>query len=95
MYAPLPIVSLTFSLAFPSQVLCKPNTVKPVIKFEASIYCLTKEEGGRHTPFFTKYRPQFFFRTADVTGAVTLNEERQARVQVVCLYSLSVRMCKR
>jgi len=59
------------------QVLCKPNTVKPVTKFEASVYALTKEEGGRHTPFFTNYRPQFFFRTADVTGAVSLGEDRQ------------------
>jgi len=59
------------------QVLCKPNTVKPVTKFEASVYALTKEEGGRHTPFFTNYRPSFFFRTADVTGAVTLPEDRQ------------------
>ncbi|EOD21886.1 translation elongation factor Tu [Emiliania huxleyi CCMP1516] len=47
------------------QVLCKPGTVKPVTKFKASVYALTKEEGGRHTPFFTNYRPQFFFRTAD------------------------------
>jgi len=54
------------------QVLCKPNTLKPVTKFEASVYALTKEEGGRHTPFFTNYRPQFFFRTADVTASVTL-----------------------
>jgi elongation factor Tu len=59
------------------QVLCKPNTIKPVTKFEASIYALTKEEGGRHTPFFTKYAPQFFFRTANVTGSVTLSEDRQ------------------
>jgi len=59
------------------QVLCKPGTVKPVTKFEASIYCLTKEEGGRHTPFFSNYRPQFFFRTADVTGSVNLPEDRQ------------------
>jgi len=59
------------------QVLCKPGTVQPVTKFEASIYALTKEEGGRHTPFFTNYRPQFFFRTADVTGSVLLPETRQ------------------
>lgn len=59
------------------QVLCKPGTVQPVTKFEASIYALTKEEGGRHTPFFTNYRPQFFFRTADVTGSVNLPETRQ------------------
>jgi len=54
------------------QVLCKPGTLKPIKKFEASVYALTKEEGGRHTPFFTNYRPQFFFRTADVTASVTL-----------------------
>jgi len=59
------------------QVLCKPGTVKPVTKFEASVYALTKEEGGRHTPFFTNYRPSFFFRTADVTGSVSLPEDRQ------------------
>lgn len=59
------------------QVLCKPNTVKPVTEFTASVYALTKEEGGRHTPFFTNYRPQFFFRTADVTGSVDLQEGRE------------------
>jgi len=59
------------------QVLCKPDTVAAVTKFQASIYCLTKEEGGRHTPFFTNYRPQFFFRTADVTGSLTLAESVQ------------------
>jgi len=59
------------------QVLCKPGTLKPIKKFEASVYALTKEEGGRHTPFFTNYRPQFFFRTADVTASVTLNEGRE------------------
>ena len=56
------------------QVLCKPGSVKPHKKFTASAYILTKEEGGRHTPFFTNYRPQFYFRTTDVTGVVTLNE---------------------
>ena len=50
------------------QVICKPNTVKPRTKFEAELYALTKEEGGRHKPFVSQYRPQFFFRTADVTG---------------------------
>jgi elongation factor Tu len=54
------------------QVLCKPGSVKPHKKFKAEIYVLTKEEGGRHTPFFTNYRPQFYFRTTDVTGVVTL-----------------------
>jgi elongation factor Tu len=54
------------------QVLCKPGSVKPHKKFLAEAYILTKEEGGRHTPFFNKYRPQFYFRTTDVTGEVTL-----------------------
>ncbi|MEM8936917.1 MAG: elongation factor Tu [Pseudomonadota bacterium] len=56
------------------QVLCKPGSVTPHTKFEAEAYILTKEEGGRHTPFFTNYRPQFYFRTTDVTGVVTLKE---------------------
>ena len=56
------------------QVLCKPGSVTPHTKFVAEAYILTKEEGGRHTPFFTNYRPQFYFRTTDVTGVVTLNE---------------------
>jgi elongation factor Tu len=55
-------------------VLAKPNTVKPHTKFHAEVYVLTKEEGGRHTPFFKGYRPQFYFRTTDVTGAVELPE---------------------
>jgi elongation factor Tu len=56
------------------QVLCKPGSVKPHTKFKAEAYILTKDEGGRHTPFFTNYRPQFYFRTTDVTGIVTLPE---------------------
>jgi elongation factor Tu len=56
------------------QVLCKPGSVTPHVKFEAEAYILTKDEGGRHTPFFTNYRPQFYFRTTDVTGTVTLPE---------------------
>jgi len=56
------------------QVLCKPGSVKPHKKFEAEVYVLTKEEGGRHTPFFKNYRPQFYFRTTDVTGIVELPE---------------------
>ncbi len=56
------------------QVLCKPGSIKPHKKFEAEAYVLTKEEGGRHTPFFNNYRPQFYFRTTDVTGVVTLKE---------------------
>ena len=55
------------------QVLCQPGSVKPHAKFTGEAYILTKEEGGRHTPFFNNYRPQFYFRTTDVTGVVTLN----------------------
>jgi elongation factor Tu len=54
------------------QVLCKPGSIKPHTKFECEVYVLTKEEGGRHTPFFKGYRPQFYFRTTDVTGNVEL-----------------------
>jgi len=56
------------------QVLAKPGSIKPHTKFEAEVYVLSKVEGGRHTPFFANYRPQFYFRTTDVTGAVTLPE---------------------
>jgi elongation factor Tu len=56
------------------QVLCKPGSITPHTKFEAEVYVLSKEEGGRHTPFFNGYRPQFYFRTTDVTGAVDLPE---------------------
>ena len=56
------------------QVLAKPGSVTPHTEFEAQAYVLKKEEGGRHTPFFTKYRPQFYFRTTDVTGSVILAE---------------------
>jgi len=56
------------------QVLCKPGSINPHTKFEAEVYVLTKEEGGRHTPFFNGYRPQFYFRTTDVTGVVHLPE---------------------
>ena len=54
------------------QVLCAPGSIKPHKKFKAKLYVLTKDEGGRHTPFFKGYRPQFYFRTTDVTGAITL-----------------------
>jgi elongation factor Tu len=57
------------------QVLCKPGTIKPHAKFEGEVYVLTKEEGGRHTPFFKGYRPQFYFRTTDVTGNVEFGQE--------------------
>ena len=56
------------------QVLAKPGTIKPHVKFAAEVYVLTKEEGGRHTPFFNGYRPQFYFRTTDVTGTIALPE---------------------
>ncbi|PTX15206.1 elongation factor Tu [Pontibacter mucosus] len=55
-------------------VICKPGSVKPHTKFKAEVYVLSKEEGGRHTPFFNKYRPQFYFRTTDVTGEIMLPE---------------------
>ena len=56
------------------QVLAKPGTVNPHTKFSAEVYVLTKDEGGRHTPFFNNYRPQFYFRTTDVTGVISLPE---------------------
>jgi elongation factor Tu len=56
------------------QVLCKPGSITPHTKFKAQVYCLKKEEGGRHTPFFNGYRPQFYFRTTDVTGVASLPE---------------------
>ncbi|MCA9272725.1 MAG: elongation factor Tu, partial [Phycisphaerales bacterium] len=54
------------------QVICKPGSIKPHTKFKGQVYVLTKDEGGRHTPFFSNYRPQFFFRTTDVTGSIKL-----------------------
>jgi elongation factor Tu len=59
------------------QVLAKPASITPHTKFKAEVYCLTKEEGGRHTPFFNGYRPQFYFRTTDVTGVVQLPENTE------------------
>ncbi|MCI6346687.1 MAG: EF-Tu/IF-2/RF-3 family GTPase, partial [Negativibacillus massiliensis] len=56
------------------QVLCKPGSIHPHTKFHAQVYVLKKDEGGRHTPFFNNYRPQFFFRTTDVTGVIKLPE---------------------
>jgi elongation factor Tu len=56
------------------QVLCKPGSITPHTNFEGQVYVLTKEEGGRHKPFFANYRPQFFFRTTDVTGTIQLPE---------------------
>jgi elongation factor Tu len=59
------------------QVLAKPGTITPHLKFKGQIYCLSKEEGGRHSPFFTGYRPQFYFRTTDITGTVKLPEGKE------------------
>jgi elongation factor Tu len=59
------------------QVLAKPKTITPHTKFVGTVYVLSKEEGGRHKPFFTGYRPQFYFRTTDITGSVTLPEDKQ------------------
>lgn len=56
------------------QVLAKPKSITPHTKFKAQVYVLSKEEGGRHTPFFSNYRPQFYFRTSDITGIITLPE---------------------
>merc|ERR1711939_636157 len=59
------------------QILCKPGSITPHTKFEAEVYVLSKEEGGRHTAFCKGYKPQFYFRTTDVTGTVTLPEETE------------------
>ncbi|MGN0594158.1 MAG: elongation factor Tu [Hominimerdicola sp.] len=59
------------------QVLCKPGTIHPLTKFSGQVYVLKKEEGGRHTPFFNNYRPQFYFRTTDVTGVITLPADKE------------------
>ena len=58
-------------------MLCKPAAIKPHTHFTAEIYVLSKEEGGRHTPFFNNYRPQFYFRTTDVTGAVEPGKDKE------------------
>ncbi|MGN0661308.1 MAG: EF-Tu/IF-2/RF-3 family GTPase, partial [Oscillospiraceae bacterium] len=59
------------------QVLCKPGSIHPHTKFKGQVYVLKKEEGGRHTPFFNNYRPQFYFRTTDVTGIITLPADKE------------------
>ena len=64
-----PCHSFNPTMPTPLQVVCKPGSIRPHKRFKGEIYALSKEEGGRHTPFFTNYKPQFFFRTADVTGA--------------------------
>ncbi|KAL4457521.1 hypothetical protein ABPG75_012386 [Micractinium tetrahymenae] len=73
------------------QVVCKPGSIRPHRKFRGEIYALSKEEGGRHTPFFSNYKPQFFFRTADVTGTVTLPEGTEMVMpgdNVTCTFEL-------
>jgi elongation factor Tu len=64
-------------------VLAKPNSITPHTKFDAEVYVLNKEEGGRHTPFFNGYRPQFYFRTTDVTGSIQLPGGTEPSVKVV------------
>jgi elongation factor Tu len=59
------------------QVLAKPGSIKPFRKFKGTVYVLNKDEGGRHSPFFSGYRPQFYFRTTDITGSVTLPEGKE------------------
>jgi elongation factor Tu len=59
------------------QVLCKPGSILPHTEFTGSVYVLSKDEGGRHTPFFNNYRPQFYFRTTDVTGAIELPKDKE------------------
>src|SRR5207249_3157142 len=59
------------------QVLCKPGSIKPHTQFEGQVYVLSKDEGGRHTPFFAGYRPQFYIRTSDVTGTISLPEGQE------------------
>jgi elongation factor Tu len=63
------------------QVLAKPGSITPHTKFEAEVYCLSKDEGGRHTPFFSGYRPQFYFRTTDVTGSANLVGRRNVHAR--------------
>ena len=66
------ILSPGITISAPPRSLAAPKSITPHTKFEAEVYVLTKEEGGRHTPFFTGYRPQFYFRTTDVTGSAKL-----------------------
>jgi len=74
------------------QVICKPNSITPHSKFEAEVYVLSKEEGGRHTPFFKGYRPQFYFRTTDVTGSVlNLLSEDNAEAEM-CMPGDNIKM---
>ena len=74
------------------QVVAKPGSITPHTKFIAEVYVLTKEEGGRHTPFFAGYRPQFFFRTTDVTGAVNLIQSREGKAVEMCMPGDNIEM---
>ena len=67
------------------QVVAKPGSITPHTKFDSEVYVLTKEEGGRHTPFFANYKPQFFFRTTDVTGAVLGLKSREGKAAEMCM----------
>jgi elongation factor Tu len=74
------------------QVIAKPGSITPHTKFTAEVYVLTKEEGGRHTPFFAGYRPQFFFRTTDVTGAITEIRSREGKAVEMCMPGDNIEM---
>ncbi|MHC4961485.1 MAG: elongation factor Tu, partial [Planctomycetota bacterium] len=74
------------------QVMAKPGTITPHTKFTSEVYVLTKEEGGRHTPFFPGYRPQFFFRTTDVTGAITEIKSREGKAVEMCMPGDNIEM---
>ena len=74
------------------QVIAKPGTITPHTKFVAEVYVLTKEEGGRHTPFFPGYRPQFFFRTTDVTGAIVEIKSREGKAVEMCMPGDNIEM---
>jgi elongation factor Tu len=74
------------------QVVAAPGSITPHTKFIAEVYVLTKEEGGRHTPFFAGYRPQFFFRTTDVTGAVTMIQSREGKAVEMCMPGDNIEM---
>jgi len=67
------------------QVIAKPGTIHPHTKFKAQVYVLTKDEGGRHTPFFANYRPQFYFRTTDVTGVVSDLKDTNGNAAEMCM----------
>jgi elongation factor Tu len=73
-------------------VLAKPGSITPHTKFVGEVYVLTKEEGGRHTPFFPGYRPQFFFRTTDVTGSITAIRSREGKAAEMCMPGDNIEM---